>query len=469
MKIQIKFPVFIRAAILVAALALMPGRLVAQSPDQGLVAHEWGTFTSFQAADGVLLKWRTLAASGLPAFVVHYNQPGPGLYALGDPVLTPPKAEIYSLQRMETPVVYFYSHTNQTVDVRVNFPHGLITEWYPAASQYGPSHPAVTRDGSHSPDYIPGTDSATSMIRWNGLRILPVAESKDTGAWRIMGCGSSPIAPAAGSTDASAYFPQDKSGSHYFAARETDANPVVTGPGTLSAAPETEKFLFYRGVGNFATPLVVTMPSDDVLTVENKGKETLARVFVVGARDGVAGFADIGELKPGVRNAVPLNFWQPASAREQMEAQLSEAMKQALVAQGLYAREAEAMVKTWKDSWFGEEGVRVLYLLLRQWTDQTLPMQLNPVPRELVRVMVGRAEVLAPATERSLAVLLPKVRDNDSGAAAEVGKILNRLGRFAEPAYQRVSAGMEIGKMDEATQARLRAPLDRVEEQIARR
>ena len=32
---------------------------------------------------------------------------------------------------METPVIYFYSDREQTVNVRVRFPHGLITEWYP--------------------------------------------------------------------------------------------------------------------------------------------------------------------------------------------------------------------------------------------------------------------------------------------------------------------------------------------------
>ena len=57
------------------------------------------------------------------------------------------------------------------------------------------------------------------------------------------------------------------------------------------------------------------------------------------------------------------------------------------------------MVNTWKDSWFAEDGVRVLYVLPRAWTDRTLPLKLDPAPRELVRVMVGRAEVLAPALE----------------------------------------------------------------------
>ena len=38
---------------------------------------------------------------------------------------------------METPVIYFYSKEPQTVDVRVDFPQGIITEWYPQATTFG--------------------------------------------------------------------------------------------------------------------------------------------------------------------------------------------------------------------------------------------------------------------------------------------------------------------------------------------
>ena len=52
----------------------------------------------------------------------------------------------------------------------------------------------------------------------------------------------------------------------------------------------------------------------------------------------------------------------------------------ALVEQGLYEKEARAMVNTWQDQWFAEEGTRVLYLLPRAWTDRTLPLQVSPRP-----------------------------------------------------------------------------------------
>src|SRR5690242_7357014 len=42
----------------------------------GFVAHEWGTFTSVQGGDGVLLDWRPLQSSQLPKFVYDWRRPG---------------------------------------------------------------------------------------------------------------------------------------------------------------------------------------------------------------------------------------------------------------------------------------------------------------------------------------------------------------------------------------------------------
>src|SRR5437868_10670721 len=68
------------------------------------VAHEWGTFTSVQGSDGNLLLWHALQTSELPGFVYNWNRPGMnrGRMIGGKGVLT-------TLQRMETPVIYFYA------------------------------------------------------------------------------------------------------------------------------------------------------------------------------------------------------------------------------------------------------------------------------------------------------------------------------------------------------------------------
>jgi len=82
---------------------------------EGYVAHEWGTFTSVQGGDGVPLEWNPLTSSELPGFVHDWSKP------LGEPRrhLTGflGKTAFRTLQRMETPVIYFYADSAQTVDV----------------------------------------------------------------------------------------------------------------------------------------------------------------------------------------------------------------------------------------------------------------------------------------------------------------------------------------------------------------
>src|SRR5579872_2075985 len=107
---------FLKCAIVCALLAPLFGA------DAGLTVHEWGTFTSIAAADGGAEQWVSLSPpADLPCFVYHLSAQcvkcGP--------------AKV----RMETPVVYFYAPQPLMASVRVDLPRGLITEWYPQATQ----------------------------------------------------------------------------------------------------------------------------------------------------------------------------------------------------------------------------------------------------------------------------------------------------------------------------------------------
>ena len=114
-------------------------------------------------------------------------------------------------------------------------------------------------------------------------------------------------------------------------------------------------------------------------------------------------------------------------------------METALISEGLFPDEAKAMVNTWKDSWFTEQGVRVLYILPRPWTDEILPLALTPQPKELTRVMVGRAEIITPDIQANLSRLLVKAQEGDADARLQAEAELKKLGRFAEAARQLAS------------------------------
>ena len=101
-----------------------------------------------------------------------------------------------------------------------------------------------------------------------------------------------------------------------------------------------------------------------------------------------------------------------------------------LVGQGLYRDEARAMVETWKDSWF-EEGGRLIYIVPSEFISKVLPLTIDPVPGQIVRVFVSRLEIVTPAT---LMAVKTALAHNDEAT-------LNKYGRFLEPILQTLKQG----------------------------
>jgi hypothetical protein len=416
--------------MIIAGAALSMAGFMGITRERDLVVHEWGTFTSLQGSDGLPIKWNPLESSGLPRFVYDWNHQGLGRYPSGLLGLGS-KSVLVTLQRMETPVVYFYTDRDITLDLTVSFPKGGITEWYPQAAEIGPCRfppgPVISKldSGLHSCGVSPSftLDSflnfrnvKASFIRWHGLKILPTGRHPEV----------------------TGLLPTDSSGSHYFAARETDSAyvqvPSESGSGSQS---QCEKFLFYRGVGNFATPLSVSMRNEGAVTIANTGSETISHLLVLGI-DGKAGaFVYLDELKPGARTDATLDLHRRPQPLATLRTQIEEQMAHSLTAEGLFAREATAMVKTWADSWFTEQGVRVLYILPRAWTEETLSMRVEPRPKQLVRVMVGRAELITPETEKELNLELTEARQRRVEAEGEIRGTVAKLGRFAGPVFGR--------------------------------
>jgi hypothetical protein len=359
-RITLRFAIAALLALLFAPVAL---KLEAQDQSPGrdrFVAHEWGTFTSVSTADGRARLWNPLGGpSELPSFVYQTSGPcgkGPNFRAT------------LALVRMETPVIYFYSDRDIRASVKVEFPKGCITEWYPQAH--------TTRQ----------------TINWNGFVAQPGAKEK---------------------------FPDDQSRSHYYPARETDAAPLSIGD---EQKVEQEKFLFYRGIGNINLPLSVRLEGDQAI-IRNAGPDEIAQVILFESRGGRSGWRIHGALK----NEATLT--RPA-LDTRVEPLLRE-FEKTLVGQGLYEKEAAAMVKTWRDSWF-EEGLRVFYILPRRVTDAILPITIKPQPSELARVFVGRAEIITPEMEREILEAARLLREKSPEARAAINSV-RRYGRFADP------------------------------------
>src|SRR5689334_19278550 len=86
----------------------------------GFGVHEWGTFTSVAGENGTAIRWQPFGGpTDLPCFVDRVRNVFFSKGALSGTV------------RMETPVLYFYASREAIANVKVRFPKGVITEWYP--------------------------------------------------------------------------------------------------------------------------------------------------------------------------------------------------------------------------------------------------------------------------------------------------------------------------------------------------
>jgi len=358
------------------------------SEENRLVVHEWGTFTSIAGKDGLALEWRPLnGSSDLPKFV-HTMQDGRGLRH------GPTKADLTTLVRMETPVIYFYTNREMDITAEVKFPKGRITEWYPQAR------------------------SVAAGINWGSLKLAP---------------------------DAAFNLPVDSSNNHYYAARETDSAPVQV-CGTNGRPVEQEKFLFYRGAGSFELPISVKL-TNDRLDLVNRSKEEISRLIIFENRNGRVGYRVLDHFSG-----------ETAIERSQLDKDVEAVirdLRQVLVSSGLYEKEADAMIKTWRDSWF-EEGMRIFYILPRGITDSTLPLQIDPRPAELVRVLVGRTEVITPEMENAVKRQVSMLSDASPKVREQASFAIQKLGRFYEPILKRIVED----ERDETVRARIRRLLE---------
>jgi hypothetical protein len=367
------------AILLLAAVFLLAAN-TGGTPPAGLTVHEWGTFTSVAGADGSAVEWNTLGCqSDLPKFVNDFGFRGF-------------KWTLQGTVRMETPVLYFYSPRELEARVKVDFPHGLVTEWYPKAEYRVSQQDRIDGPARQVAANLNGIDTSlrrvTGGIEWNGIKVEP---------------GTSPALPYESGPD------------RYYAARATDAAPLAVGG-------QHEKFLFYRGVGNFQPPLAAHVSAEGNVTVENRGRGSIPTVILFENRGGRIGYRNAGT----VEGATTLN----SPALNASVAELRKELEAALIAQKLFPKEARAMVETWRDSWF-EEGTRLIYVLPTAAVNALLPLEVEPAPERIDRVFVGRIELVTPGTVRTL----------ESAIGRSDWTALQPYRRFLDPMISRVYPG----------------------------
>lgn len=423
------------------------------------IVHEWGTFTSFSGSDGVRLEFRPLVDNDLPDFVFNRAKQVGAYYWFS-------KSRQLVRERMETPVTYFYTDREREVSVKVGFPKGLLTEFYPPVKKM---LPPFERE-----KVVP---LRNAELDWGTVRLIPTQQLRtavadqaaaDVVHQRLLGA----LLPAAG-------------GDHYAFARDTDSALVYARLPAASKRPDVpgsdffetsapsgdffEKFLFYRGIGNFALPIHVQALGGGQFEVRNDGPDPIRSLFLVTAHGKELRLAVAPSIDPDGRLTM-VQSSQPTTMDS-----LADAVVEALVAEKLYEKEARAMVNTWRNSWFGEQGTRLFYMVPPRVTDELLPLTISPQPDEIVRVLVGRYEIMSPEDEARVTQLVQQsIRDRAAFHAKaakdeklrekgyQLPKEVVQLGRLGEPALVRVKTinkDQGVKNEAEALLSQLRAQL----------
>lgn len=351
--------------------------------EEALTVHEWGTFTSFQDEAGIAIGGINTDDEPVPDFVHDLSK-----WLLLRPTEVPPSffqgapgCHPDVTIRLETPVIYFHPSQQadlSPLDVHVRFRGGWLTQFYPDAKAEAPGIPSPDQRGEFGP------------ILGSTLGKL---------SWKIQKMGVHETGP------------------------ETDEH-VWTAPRAVKAASiqtekgEVEKFLFYRGVGRIDAPLRVSRDKDgknfnikpqipSSLKIDKPGD--IRRLWLADVRnDGTAAFRKLpalffgdgqtplesGGRRPNFTLTTPAIFDPKEFSPENLK-RLRASIREALMEDGPFADEADALLNTWELSYFKSPGLRLFFIVPKVWTDYYLPLEIS-TPAKVERVMVGRIELVTP-------------------------------------------------------------------------
>jgi hypothetical protein len=382
-----------------------PGGATADATD--LVVHEWGTFLGMNGSDGTSLDGMYHEEHTLPGFVHGRARDQLRLPAM--------------VLKGETPVIYFYTKRPMEVRVGVDFPQGVWTHWYPQAALIQPSLAAQAQ----SPDR-PRHGRICWFAEVTPPSLVP-AQVRDVPVKPAVAAGSQP----ATSSDALWNF-----------ARDVDAAFVQTmDQACVPPRPESERFLFYRGLGRARLPMQAEATGAGTLSLERDATlgDGIRHIFVLRIEGGRGAYTYLPLLRPGQQATGVIPSMDGSRPMAELTRVIADDLAVRLTQSGLYAKEARAMVNTWKTSYFQNDGIRVLFVLPQSWTDSFIPMRIHPRPRELVRVMVGRLELLSPERERRAESAVCDLASGDPDRSRAAFAFLREQGRYVEPIVRRVS------------------------------
>ncbi len=426
---------FLLAMVGPGIAAVQAGSAGPAAPADRMTVHEWGTFTALENEAGETIGGINTDDEPLPDFV-HNLRPTllqtpsevPSVYFKGAPRCHPDV-----VVRLETPVIYFHppqlqSRHSKKLDVEVEFHGGWLTQFYPHATA-GSTGDAGGANPGDAFDFGRITPRTVGSLSWAGLEVGGDASGPNT---------QSPV---------------------WLAPRQVKCASVTAANG------EAERYLFYRGVGTLKSPLTVSRDADnsrlqvrgrfselgDDFEAQSALKSNVGPLWLVDVRaDGACAYTSLASVKASrddqaVLATLPAWFEEADYALDNLAA-LRKSFASALTSAGLNADEAQALLNTWEASYFKRPGLRLFFLVPRQWTDHVLPLTISGVPAaDISRIMVGRIELVTPAQRQ----LLKQISETPASGPGWLTAALTRANAghedfYREQWYQQVLEGTKL-------------------------
>jgi len=362
------------------------------------VAHEWGSVNLVQDSDRALISGLVDDQSDLPPFVNVWTENQGSQF----PMI------------IEKPILYFYSKEAVFANVRVRCPEGILTQWWPNATKVTPVMP-TDGDNQKMPELKNG------ILEWNWVAVSPNVAKPD--------------------------FKQVGKHPWWGIARETDSAVVRVKGGE-------EKFLFYRGAARLQSTLHVNIDVDtevghtfslDPVTPE----KAVRHVFTMNVPE--EGAPQIGYTEQVAEAGAK------AKTLDSVDAAVA-ILRQVLLDEGLYEKEADGMIKIWRKGMFETPGLRAMYLMERKTLDAFLPLTIQPAPDEIERVMLVRIDCLTPDREERILELLKQLGAENFRERGAAQKKLMEIGRVGQAVMRKFYEDTE----DPEIRMRLKAVLKQI-------
>ncbi len=314
------------------------------------------------------------------------------------------------------PVVFFHASEPLAVELRVDFPGGLPTVWWPR-----------TVYPSYQFDACPGDAKKKEPHRhleWHvQLKEPPKGQKIDAQPLAVEKGHWIETLRAVKADDVFSKRNDFGGGNRLF---EGDLpNPQL----------ERERFIYYDGLVPIGKRIAVTVENGKVL-VASLVKHSVHDVTVVDRRTPdhirVARLAKFeADTKP-----TALEFHE-VEAKDWPQAGLVTLTKQ-LKDAGLFEDEARALADVWKQEFFQAEGLTLFYRLPQEEYEKLLPMKLKPRPEKLVRVGLVLQPHCEPDLAERVADFANDLGNEDFEKRERAQESLEKIGRAAFVHLRRV-------------------------------